>query len=266
MDMICLHDKDKIEAFARRDPFRHLYEIGDLDDFFWEHTAWYALRDRAGSIEQLVLVYTDEALPTLLALSERPAGSMRDLLQRLIPVLPRRFYAHLSQEALSALEDDYRIEPHGLHHKMGLVDHSRAGTFDTSEAVALSAADTEEVSTLYRVSYPGHWFVARMLKTGLYRGIRRGGRLVSVSGVHVYSPRFRVAALGNIATHPDWRGHGFATLVSASLCQALRQAGVSRIGLNVRADNEAAIRCYKTLGFEWAADYGEYTLTRKAMQ
>jgi predicted GNAT family acetyltransferase len=105
-----------------------------------------------------------------------------------------------------------------------------------------------------------------MLETGLYRGIRRGGRLVSVAGVHVYSPRFLVAALGNITTHPDWRGHGFATLVSAALCQALGQAGVAHIGLNVRADNEAAIHCYKKLGFECAADYGECTLTRKAIQ
>jgi ribosomal protein S18 acetylase RimI-like enzyme len=182
----------------------------------------------------------------------------------LIGTLPDRFYAHLSPEAVAALAGHFHIEPHCLHHKMGLVDRSRAGAFDTSDAVVLSAADTEEVSALYSVSYPGHWFVPRMLQTGLYRGIRRGGRLVSVAGVHVYSVQFRVAALGNIATHPDWRGHGCATLVSAALCQALDRAGVCRIGLNVRADNQAAIRCYQKLGFEWAADYGEYTLTRKS--
>jgi RimJ/RimL family protein N-acetyltransferase len=264
MELTCLHHKDEIEAFARRDPYRHLYELGDLDDLFWQHTVWYALKDAAGRIEQLVLLYTGEAVPTLLALSERPAGSIRDLLERLIGTLPDRFYAHLSPEAVSALADHFDIEPHGLHHKMGLVDRSRAGAFDTSEVVALSAADTEEASAFYRVSYPGHWFVPRMLQTGLYRGIRRGGRLVSVAGVHVYSAQFRVAALGNIATHPDWRGHGWATLVSAAVCQALDKAGVYHIGLNVRADNQAAIGCYEKLGFGWAADYGEYTVTRKS--
>jgi predicted GNAT family acetyltransferase len=102
-----------------------------------------------------------------------------------------------------------------------------------------------------------------MLETGLYQGIRRGGCLVSVAGVHVYSPRYRVAALGNITTHPDWRGRGLATLVSAKLCETLSKGGIEHIGLNVKADNVAALTCYERLGFRWAADYGEYTLERQ---
>jgi len=54
MQAICLHNKDEIEAFLRQDPFLHLYELGDLDDFFWHHTTWYALKD-CESIQQLVL-------------------------------------------------------------------------------------------------------------------------------------------------------------------------------------------------------------------
>ena len=71
------------------------------------------------------------------------------------------------------------------------------------------------------------------------------------------SPRYRVAALGNIATHPKYRGKGYGTAVTAKLCGSLLRE-VDHIGLNVKADNKSAIRCYEKLGFEVVCSYGEY--------
>src|SRR5947208_10651053 len=102
-----------------------------------------------------------------------------------------------------------------------------------------------------------------MLETGFYFGIHRGDVLMSVAGVHVFSQRYKVAALGNIATHPDARGQGLATTTTARLCQELLRAGIEHIGLNVRADNRGAIACYEKIGFERVAGYGEYTLELK---
>jgi ribosomal protein S18 acetylase RimI-like enzyme len=68
-----------------------------------------------------------------------------------------------------------------------------------------------------------------------------------------------VAALGNIATAPSCRGKGFCRQVTAKTCQSLRK-NVSHIGLNVKADNGAAISCYTRLGFESVASYGEFML------
>jgi ribosomal protein S18 acetylase RimI-like enzyme len=68
---------------------------------------------------------------------------------------------------------------------------------------------------------------------------------------------YTVAALGNITTHPQFRGHGLVKVVSAKLCQALLQK-VEHIRLNVRADNQSAIACYTKLGFETIATYEEY--------
>jgi ribosomal protein S18 acetylase RimI-like enzyme len=263
-DVICLHAKKDVEAFCRRNPFVHLYAIGDLDDFFWPHTTWVALRD-GGEVRQLVLLYTDLTMrkPTVLAYAERPESLMGDLLRASLPVLPRRFYAHLTEGVADVLADDYRMQPHGTFHKMGLRDRSRAAAFDGSEAVPLSAADTEDLLALYAASYPGNWFVPPMLETGCYFGIRRGRALVSVAGVHVYSPQYKVAALGNITTRPDARGQGLATAVTARLSQELLQTGIEYVGLNVKADNHSAIACYKKLGFERVTDYGEYTVVNK---
>jgi ribosomal protein S18 acetylase RimI-like enzyme len=256
-DVRCLHSKDEVEGFCRRNPALHLYALGDLDDFFWPHTTWYALRE-GGQVRQLVLLYTGQPLPAVLAYAEPPVGLMRDLLREQLRVLPRRFYAHLTEGVAEVLADDYRLQPQGAHYKMALTDRSRLAGIDGSEAVALSAADEDDLLALYRAGYPGNWFVPRMLQTGFYFGIRRGPALASVAGVHVYSRPYKVAALGNVATRPEARGQGLGTAVTARLCQELLRAGIECVGLNVKADNRHALACYEKLGFERVAEYGEY--------
>src|SRR5580704_9174266 len=130
-DVVCLHAKDEVERFCRGNPFLHLYAIGDLDDFFWPHTTWYALR-QGGRVQQLALVYTGHTRPTVLAYAVEPVALMGDLLRALLPVLPRRFYAHLTGSVADVLADDYRIQSHGPFQKMGLTDRSRAAGIDGS--------------------------------------------------------------------------------------------------------------------------------------
>lgn len=260
--LVSLHSKEVIEAFARRNPYVHAYLLGDLDDFYWPQTTWYALEESTQA-RQLALLYAGCSMPTMLALAEPPAGEMHDLLRRLLPLLPRRFYAHLTPEVVSALEEHYQVRSHGLFWKMGLIDPSRLAAVDASRAEVLLAAETAEVERLYRAGYPGNWFVPRMLETGFYFGVREGGVLASVAGIHVFSPAHRVAALGNITTHPDFRGRGLATAVTAKLCQELLHAGVTHVGLNVRKDNASAVACYEKLGFQPVAEYGEYTVEAK---
>lgn len=235
-----------------------LYELGDLDDFFWPYTTWYALAEH-DQIRQLVVLYTGSSFPTLLGLSAEPLEPMRQLLGELLPILPRRFHAHLSGDLVEVLAGDYRIHAHGPLLRMSFADPSQLKAVDTSVAERLTPADTAELRELYRVSYPDNWFDPRMLETGQYYGVRRKGQLAGVAGIHVYSPRYGTAALGNITTHPAFRSQGLATAVCARLCQSLLEQ-VTNIGLNVRTENQAAIGCYRRLGFRPIATFGEYTL------
>ena len=68
MNYICLHDKEIIERFLRKDVDLHIYCIGDLDDFFWPYTIWYGSK-HSGNIDAIALMYVGLSLPTLLALS-----------------------------------------------------------------------------------------------------------------------------------------------------------------------------------------------------
>jgi predicted GNAT family acetyltransferase len=101
-----------------------------------------------------------------------------------------------------------------------------------------------------------------MLLTRQYFGYQIDGKLLSVAGIHVYSPTYRVAAIGNITTHPDYRNRGFGKAVTAKLCLSLRE-NVDIIGLNVKQDNKAALCVYQSLGFKISGEYGEFSLEKR---
>jgi GNAT superfamily N-acetyltransferase len=255
-----LRDRARIEACLRRDPELHIYALGDLDDFFWPHTTWFG-SERDGALSDIVLIYAGQSLPTVVAMGAPPAG-VAELLRQIAPTLPARFHAHLSPGVEAALGPTHDTVPHGMFYRMGLHDRSRVGQVDGSDVFRLERSDLEELLRFYEQSYPGNWFDPRMLETQHYFGLRLDSRLVSVAGVHVYSERYRVAALGNIVTGPQWRNRGYGTLVTARLCQSLLETS-DHIGLNVKADNCAALRCYQKLGFEIVAPYGEFNMSLK---
>ena len=118
--MIIPHDKNVIEKFLRKNAALNIYQIGDLDDFFYPNTIWYALKHE-DEIKAIALLYTAVNPPVLLALS--PAGDleyMQELLVQMIPVLPIKFYSHLTPELESSLEKYYSLEFQGDYCKMVL--------------------------------------------------------------------------------------------------------------------------------------------------
>ena len=162
------------------------------------------------------------------------------LLDEICVELPARIYAHLSPGLVGHLLHRYASEPHGEYLKMALRDDAGWAEVDTADVVALGPDAREELVAFYALAYPGNWFDPRMLETRQYVAIRERGAIVAAGGVHVYSEREHVAALGNIAVAPAARGRGFARRVTAALCCSLREK-VDHLGLNVRADNRAAI-------------------------
>lgn len=92
-------DRARIGTALRRDVGLHLYEIGDLDDFFWPRTRWYAWEsadDRTdGGLGAIALLYDAPALPVLLALHRDDPAPLAALLDVIAARLPSRLYAHL---------------------------------------------------------------------------------------------------------------------------------------------------------------------------
>jgi RimJ/RimL family protein N-acetyltransferase len=248
-----LRDKARIRASLRRHPALHVYELGDLDDFFWPHTTWFA------SGEAIALLYAPPATAVLIALApDDECGPLAELVEAI--ALPPRLYAHVSPALVPTLARRHRVEPHGTHLKLALIDPTRLPP-PAPEVVQLGPDDAVELAAFYARCYPGNWFDPRMLETRQYFAIRDDAEVVAAAGIHVYSANERVAALGNIATAPGHRRRGLAAKATARLCHSLRET-VELIGLNVKAENHAAIACYEQLGFAAVASYEELVLER----
>ena len=72
MPVVELDDRDVLAAVFRRNPRAHVYELGDLDDFDWPHTGGSAGIGRR--IEHVVLLYTQPAVPVLIAIADSPGS------------------------------------------------------------------------------------------------------------------------------------------------------------------------------------------------
>ncbi len=261
MPVVELDDRDVLAEVFRRNPGAHVYELGDLDDFDWPHTRWFGW-DSGRRIEDVVLLYAQPEVPVLIAIADSPGSSLHLLLNDILGSLPPVLYAHASASLLTTLGGRYEIVDAALHFKL-VLGHADRVAEHALDVELLTPDDLDEITTFYEAAYPGTWFLPRMLDTGRYVGLREGDRLACVAGVHVYSPTWSVAALGNVATCPVFRGRGLARGACAALCQILLEEGIETIALNVRVDNEAALRSYTRLGFEPVAEYTEATLVAR---
>lgn len=259
-----VHDRDRIERFLRRDSDTHVYALADLDPFFWPNTRWYGASE-GEQLHAVCLVLHELSIPIVYALAPDPDTATRELVRQIRDALPARFFANLSVHLLDLF--DAQVERRGIFDKMVLrefrappaigarIERLGPNHFDElREFYAGNAYSPEETDRRFLEPY--------MLEMGPYFGIRERGALVCAGGVHLASERYGVAALGNIATQPSHRSRGLGRAVSAAICSELRHR-VHTIGLNVMADNAAAIRCYRSLGFEPCARYFEGTVTRK---
>lgn len=94
--------------------------------------------------------------------------------------------------------------------------------------------------------------VAReVLAESLYIGVFVDNRLVSTAAAIV---RLRDAwIVADVYTSPAYRRRGYATYAVGELTRRALEAGVEKLALHVRVDNEAALRVYRRLGYRETA-------------
>jgi len=246
-------NKNEIFSFLSRNKGLYLYLIGDLDDFFWPHTTWY-IASVNGKTEAVALLYDGMTPSTFLLFHEGDLSCPGKMIKELLPLLPKEFNVHLSPGLLDSFGKEKIIANYGRNYRMILV--REPGDISDENIRRLRKEDLNEIERFYALAYPGNWFDSRMLETGKYFGYFYQGMLAGIAGIHVYSPEYRIAALGNIATHPDFRGKKIAHFLTSVLCTDLRK-DTDTIGLNVSSENSAAIKCYENAGFEIIGSYDE---------
>lgn len=233
-------DRALLRAFLERDRLYAAYAICDLEEREFGRTRWGA----AWEGDDLVAVGLEYTGPTpqplfVMGSLEGIEAVLRDVIR------PRAAYIAARTEMLPAIETLYRVDPGGEMVRMW-VDRARFRPYPAT-VQRLLPVEIGELNRLYQLGFAS-WLPASAINDGVYYGLRVNGQLVAAAGTHVVSPSARLAVVGNVLTHVDYRGRGFATAVTGAVTAELLRA-CDQVVLNVRADNPPAINAYRRLGF-----------------
>lgn len=250
-------DAGAVLELYRRDRAVHPYGIADVAQF-WDRSTWWLEGEAAVGVMDL----PGSAVPVLYAISAGADAETLDLLAALSPRLPAHFVITGPRGLTERLAERYAPRWSTPYHKMWLADAGRLPPAAADVGV-LGPADVPDLEALFaRDPDAGDFFHAGLLASGHYAGRRVGGALVAAAGVHVVDAEHGVAAMANVATHPDHRRRGHARAVVATLCHRLLQS-VDVVGLNVRDRNDGARALYGSLGFELLIPYEEAELVAR---
>jgi len=246
-------DRVLLREFLERDRLFAAYAICDLGDREFSRTRWGIAM--AGDQPVAVGMEYSGLTPQPMVVIGEPAGIgaiLRDV------VRPRAAYVAAKAESLPAVAAHYRVEP-GPEMVRMWVDR---GTFQpvTSRVDRLLPVEVNDLNRLYQLGFAA-WLPSSAVAEGVYYGIRVNGRLVAAAGTHVVSREAGLAVVGNVLTHADHRGHGYAkATTSAVTAELLRYC--DQVALNVRADNPPAIAAYRRLGYQEYCRFEERLVRR----
>ena len=234
-------DRALLRAFLETDRLYAAYALCDLDDREFSRTRW-GVATAAGRTTAVVLQYAGYSPQPVFVMGENEG--IEAIMASIIK--PRTAYLAARQDNLPALSTRYRVETGPQMVRMW-VDRERFRPCP-GPAQRLLPVDVGELNRLYQLGFAS-WLPASAIADGLYYGIRAGGQLVSAAGTHVISPSARLAVVGNVMTHAEHRGRGYATAVTGAVTEELLRF-CDQVVLNVRADNPPALAAYRRLGYE----------------
>lgn len=246
-------DRDELRSFLGHDRLYAAYAICDLEEREFGRTRWGAAYDG----DELVAVGLEYTGPTpqplfVMGSTDGISAVLRDVIR------PRAAYIAARPDMLSAIETQYRVDPGPQMLRMW-VDRARFRPYPAT-VQRLLPVEIGELNRLYQLGFAS-WLPSTSIADGVYYGMRVNGRLVAAAGTHVVSAASRLAVVGNVLTHIDYRGRGFATAVTGAVTAELLRS-CDQVVLNVRADNPPAVNAYRHLGYSEYVRFEERLIHR----
>jgi ribosomal protein S18 acetylase RimI-like enzyme len=246
-------DRALLRDFLSQDRLYSAYAICDLEEREFGRTRWGAAYEG----DELVAVGLEYTGPTpqplfVMGRTDGIEAVLRDVIK------PRAAYIAARSTMLPAIEAHYRVDPGPQMVRMW-VDRSRFRPYPAT-VQRLLPVEIGELNKLYQLGFAS-WLPSSSIADGVYYGMRVNGQLVAAAGTHVVSLAARLAVVGNVLTHLDFRGRGFATAVTGAVTAELLRS-CDHVVLNVRADNPPAINAYRRLGYAEHARFEERLIHR----
>jgi RimJ/RimL family protein N-acetyltransferase len=233
-------DRAVLRTFLETDRLLAAYALCDLEDREFLRTRWGGAFDE----DRLVAIALEYSglTPQPLFVMGRPDG-IEAILREV--VRPRAAYVAALPGSMPAVQALYRLDAGPPMVRMW-VDRSRFRPFP-ADVRRLLPSDIADLNRLYQLGFAS-WLPSSAIADGVYYGMRVGGRLVAAAGTHVVSRQARLAVVGNVLTHVDYRGRGYATAVTGAVTADLLRS-CDQVVLNVRSDNPPALQAYRRLGY-----------------
>ena len=233
-------DRPLLRSFLEQDRLYAAYAICDLEEREFSRTRWGLAWDRDAPVA-LVLEYSGPTPQPLFVMGRLDGIGvvLRDL------VRPRVAFVAAPASVLPAVATAYRVDPGPSMVRMW-VDRERFRSYPAT-VQRLLPVEIGDLNRLYQLGFAS-WLPASTIADGVYYGLRVNGHLVAAAGTHVISQTARLAVVGNVLTHVDFRGRGFATAVTGAVTAELLRT-CDQVVLNVRADNPPALAAYRRLGY-----------------
>lgn len=240
LDVRTTRDREMLRDFLEQDRLFAAYAICDLDEREFGRTRW-GVAIRRGVPRAVVMEYAGLSPQPVFVMGE-PEG-ITGVLERVIR--PRIGYISTKPEWLPAVEQVYRVDPGPQMVRM-VVDRSSFVAY-SGPLERLYPADIGDLNRLYNLGFTS-WLPSSAIANGVYFGVRLDGKLVAAAGTHVISREARMAIVGNVLTHRDYRGRGLAKLTTAAVTAELLRTS-DQVCLNVRSDNPPALAAYRAIGY-----------------
>jgi ribosomal protein S18 acetylase RimI-like enzyme len=217
------------------------YALGQLEPGLFERTRWFAARGDTGT--GLVL-HSRGGLGDATFVMGDP-----DAVAAILSIHPgtQHTYATCQPQHVDILQRTYRLATQQPMIRMA-VDREAFRPSATPQTVPLGGVDIRRVNSLYGTEGGPSYYIPEHIESGVYRGIVMDGRLVAVAGTHVVSHQQRIAVVGNVFTHPGYRGRGLATACTSAVTEVLFHY-CDNVVLTVDPKNRPAVMAYERLGF-----------------
>jgi ribosomal protein S18 acetylase RimI-like enzyme len=246
-------DPNEIRNLLEPDRAYAAYALAQLDPRLFPLNDWYqctgagralVVHSRSGLGRALFVTGDADALDAVLGL--HPGA--------------RFSFASLRPEHRGVVEKYYMMTRPQTMLRMSVTQH----TFQPAEGEVrhLRGRDVTILNRLYASDGGPSSYRPSHVEEGVYYGVFQNGALVSVAGTHVVSRTEGVAVVGNVLTHPRYRGLGLATIATSAVTADLLQS-CNLVVLTVEEANEPAVHAYRRLGYELQCKLHETPLIRK---
>ena len=251
-----LDDPGKVRAILQSAPAYSAYAIAYLDRRFFHLAEFY---DAAAGDRRALVMHARGGLgPTTLTMGD--AGLVATLLD--LHPGPRQSFMTIEPEHIDNLLGGYNLWRPQSMVRMQLDAAAFAPPAAVEQVRRLVEADAADLNRLYAIEEDGLRYSGRQVVEGVYYGAHNRGRLVAAAGTHIFSSREGVGVIGNVFTHPDFRGRGFGSAVTAAVATHLLKT-CDLIVLNVDPANRTARHIYDNLGFKDTGRLVEAMATRR---